>query len=149
MTRDGGKWGRKPRTSIELKKKTGRTVDRVELGSLVGAWELLQVVSVETDGSLSYPLGELPTGLILYTPDGGMSATISAEADGDAVSVCYAGRVSIRGNTVKHHVLVGADPYGVGALLVRDAELATDGTLRLTARGPELLHVTWKRLPQW
>jgi hypothetical protein len=118
----------------------------MELSSLIGAWELQELVSVGGDGSLSYPLGEHPGGLILYTPDGGMSATISAEPSGGALSVCYAGRVSIRGNTVTHHVLVGADPYGVGALLVRDAELTTDDTLQLTASGPELLHVRWKRL---
>jgi hypothetical protein len=47
--------------------------------SLIGAWRL--VSSVETDvktGALDHPLGDKPEGLILYTPDGYMSAQLSA-----------------------------------------------------------------------
>jgi hypothetical protein len=117
----------------------------MELSTLIGAWELQGLVSIGSDGAVGYPLGEHPSGLILYTPDGGMSATISAEPSSGALSVCYAGWVSMRGNTLTHHVLVGADPYGVGSQLVRDAELTSDGALQLTAKGPELLHLTWKR----
>ena len=47
--------------------------------SLIGAWRL--VSSVETDvktGAVDRPLGDKPEGLILYTPDGYMSAQLSA-----------------------------------------------------------------------
>ena len=47
--------------------------------TLVGAWRL--VSSVETDiktGAVDRPLGDKPEGLILYTPDGYMSAQLSA-----------------------------------------------------------------------
>jgi Lipocalin-like domain len=47
--------------------------------SLIGAWRL--VSSVDTDiktGAVDYPMGDKPEGLILYTPDGYMSAQISA-----------------------------------------------------------------------
>jgi hypothetical protein len=121
-------------------------MDDVEHRTLIGAWELQGMVSVGSDGGVGHPLGEHPSGVILYTPDGGVSATISAEPSSGAVDVSYAGWVSIDGNAITHHVLVGADPYRAGELLVRDAELTTDGMLQLTARGPELLQMTWKRL---
>jgi Lipocalin-like domain len=47
--------------------------------TLIGAWRL--VSSVETDietGAVDHPLGDKPEGLILYTPDGYMSAQLSA-----------------------------------------------------------------------
>jgi hypothetical protein len=47
--------------------------------TLIGAWRL--VSSVETDiktGAVDLPLGDKPEGLILYTPDGYMSAQLSA-----------------------------------------------------------------------
>jgi hypothetical protein len=47
--------------------------------SLIGAWRL--VSSVEADiktGAADRPLGDKPEGLILYTPDGYMSAQLSA-----------------------------------------------------------------------
>ena len=121
-------------------------MDDVELSSLIGVWELQGVVSIGSDGVLSYPFGEHPGGVILYTPDGGMSATISAQPSSGVLNVSYAGWVSIEGSTLTHHVLVGADHYGVGEILVRDAELMPDGALQLTARGPDPMHVTWKRL---
>src|ERR1700739_1106529 len=47
--------------------------------TLIGAWRL--VASIETDvktGAVDRPLGDKPEGLILYTPDGYMSAQLSA-----------------------------------------------------------------------
>jgi hypothetical protein len=44
---------------------------------LIGAWKLVDVVEEPVDGSpLRRPHGERPVGLILYTPDGYMSAQI-------------------------------------------------------------------------
>jgi hypothetical protein len=44
---------------------------------LIGAWRLVDVVEEPVDGSpLRRPHGERPVGLILYTPDGYMSAQI-------------------------------------------------------------------------
>lgn len=44
---------------------------------LIGTWTLveLQEVALES-GSISYPMGEMPKGLIMYNPDGYMSAQI-------------------------------------------------------------------------
>lgn len=44
---------------------------------LIGAWKLVSYVEKPVDGSAPfYPMGEAPQGLILYTPDGYMSAQL-------------------------------------------------------------------------
>ena len=44
---------------------------------LVGAWKLMSYVETPVDGlALFYPMGEKPEGIIVYTPDGYMSAQI-------------------------------------------------------------------------
>lgn len=44
---------------------------------LIGAWKLVSYVEKPVDGSAdSYPLGENPQGIIMYTPDGFMSAQL-------------------------------------------------------------------------
>jgi hypothetical protein len=44
---------------------------------LIGAWKLVSYVEKPVDGSPnSYPLGEQPMGIIMYTPDGFMSAQL-------------------------------------------------------------------------
>jgi hypothetical protein len=48
---------------------------------LIGAWRLVDVVEEPVDGSpVRRPHGERPVGLILYTPDGYMSAQIMERA---------------------------------------------------------------------
>jgi hypothetical protein len=45
---------------------------------LIGAWKLVSYVEEPVDGSaLSYPFGEDAQGIIMYTPDGFMSAQLS------------------------------------------------------------------------
>ena len=44
---------------------------------LIGAWKLVSYVEKPVDGSApSYPMGEKPEGIIMYTPDGYMSAQL-------------------------------------------------------------------------
>ncbi len=45
---------------------------------LIGAWKLVSYEERPVDGSPSfYPMSEQPTGIIMYTPDGYMSAQLS------------------------------------------------------------------------
>ena len=47
--------------------------------SLIGAWQLVSCVETDAKTGETYrPLGNKPQGLILYTPDGYMSAQLSA-----------------------------------------------------------------------
>src|SRR3954452_12822593 len=44
---------------------------------LIGAWKLVSYVEKPVDGSgPKYPMGEQPQGIIMYTPDGYMSAQL-------------------------------------------------------------------------
>src|SRR5258706_4241376 len=44
---------------------------------LIGAWKLVSYVEKPVDGSAPfYPMGEEPQGIIMYTPDGYMSAQL-------------------------------------------------------------------------
>jgi Lipocalin-like domain len=44
---------------------------------LIGAWKLHSYVEIPVDGSEPfYPMGETPMGIIMYTPDGYMSAQL-------------------------------------------------------------------------
>lgn len=44
---------------------------------LIGAWKLVSYVEIPTDGSAPvHPMGEEPKGIIMYTPDGYMSAQL-------------------------------------------------------------------------
>jgi Lipocalin-like domain len=46
--------------------------------SLIGAWELLSCVETDVKTGEAYrPMGDTPRGLLLYTPDGYMSAQLS------------------------------------------------------------------------
>lgn len=45
---------------------------------LIGAWTLVSYQEIPVDGSESFePLGPDPRGIIMYTPDGYMSAQLS------------------------------------------------------------------------
>jgi hypothetical protein len=57
----------------------GPTVSPVENG-LVGAWQLLSVETVASNGKVSYPFyGVHPQGLIIYDPSGWMSVQIVSD----------------------------------------------------------------------
>lgn len=150
----------------------GRRVSRpvragLEQEQLVGAWRLVSWEVRYPDGTVTHPFGRRPQGLLLYTPDGAMSANIAARGrrplgvanprEANATDkarlldsfFAYAGRYSLRGSAVRHHVSVATNPALVGTLQVRDAMLARD-RLELVAgeqtRGGERRHVlTWAR----
>jgi len=120
----------------------------MKLDQLAGTWELQEVISLDKDGVVKYPYGEHPVGVLLYTQDGGMSATIAGQANRDELGVGYAGRVSVQSDILIHSVLVGAAPFTPGSRLIREAQLLADGTLRLTASaqdGTDRTTLTWKR----
>ena len=54
---------------------------------LIGAWKLVSYVEEPVDGSAPFhPLGEQPQGIIMYTPDGYMSAQLARPDRGRFVS---------------------------------------------------------------
>jgi hypothetical protein len=116
--------------------------------NLIGAWTLQSYVSTATDGSgMAYPLGVDARGIIMYTPDGYMSAQImrsdrtpsDRDDAGDGVYFNYAGPYTIvEDGLIAHHVEVSLRPDWIGGIQYRKAHLH-DGTLELGPAEPILL----------
>jgi hypothetical protein len=79
--------------------------------ALVGAWNLESFVSRDEATRLErHPFGDRPVGLILYTPDGYMSAQLTAGPDGEYIA--YTGQFSVdeQAATVRHDVFISTMP---------------------------------------
>jgi hypothetical protein len=139
---------------------------------LVGAWVLTSCVVRDAEtGVENHPLGEHPLGLILYTPDGYMSAQLQrAErppfADGDFLRatpeeyaaagrsyIAYSGRffVDETKKSLSHEMAVSFFPNWSGQRQVRLVEVNGE-RLQLSTDGPQRLNgvlktatMTWRR----
>jgi hypothetical protein len=131
---------------------------------LLGAWKLESWALLYEDGRPpEYPLGRHAVGLILYTPDGHMSATLArrgrealestdATAKAKAYDGCfaYAGRYEVRGEAVFHSIEVATNPALAGVTSTRNIHLNGD---RLTLSGPDFSpdapryhRIIWRRV---
>lgn len=123
---------------------------------LLGAWHLVRWEISYGDGRKpSFPFGQDATGLIQYTHDGFMNASIARSGrhrfSSDSVRSApeaqrlsafetyfqYAGRYAIRGEPgqqqVVHSVTHSLNPNFVGTQQVRDMAFAANGDLTLSA----------------
>ena len=126
-------------------------VKRVTAKALVGAWRLQRWEIVRADGSRTEPFGRDAEGLILYTADGWMTATIMAAGRqtlshpnprqapaGERAAAfdgyfSYGGRWRLVDGAVHHDVQVALNPAMTGTVQVRAVRL-TARTLHLSAR---------------
>ncbi|MBC9719640.1 lipocalin-like domain-containing protein [Streptomyces sp. TRM66268-LWL] len=109
---------------------------------MTGAWQLVSYTATGADG-VTHPLGTDPQGLLIYTPQGQMSAQVS----GAGIYMGYAGTYEWHGDRVVHHTIVGSAPEWEGVDLPRSAECA-GGLLILRADpsgGRPALAATWQR----
>jgi hypothetical protein len=121
----------------------------VSIKALLGAWRLVSWSFVYDDGRpAEYPLGSDAEGLILYTEDGHVSATLM-RTTGAAESFAYAGRYEVRDGAVYHSIEVATNPALVGITSTR--HIALDGD-RLTLSGPDFSassgrtqRIVWRR----
>lgn len=141
---------------------------------LWGAWELVEFEIAFSDGRPSiWPFGTDAIGMITYTPSGHMSAVLShtsriglgvdrlentrrASSDFKVMAfdsyLSYAGRFSLEGDDVIHHVDFALSPDLVGQDNRRHATLEGDLLhLRydITPKSGVIrhYHLTWKRMP--
>ena len=137
--------------------------------ALVGTWRLVNWTVTYPDGRVTRPFGTRPEGRLLYTPDGGMSATVTARGRQPLAqanpplasakqraglfdsSFSYAGRYRVMGDRVRHDLAVAQNPALLGKPQLRDAHLS-GSRLELSASEPlpgggSRRHVlTWTRL---
>lgn len=144
--------------------KTLRSAD------LVGAWRLKRWETVYEDGRRTEPFGAGAQGLIQYTADGWMSATIMgagrsrlSQANPRAAPAAeraaafdsyfsYAGRWRLDRGTVRHDVTLSLNPALIGTPQLRDARLS-GRTLTLSATedlpgGRRTHRLVWQRTPK-
>ncbi|MFE0450403.1 lipocalin-like domain-containing protein [Streptomyces sp. NPDC058914] len=138
---------------------------------LLGAWELVSYTATSTDGEVIHPFGPTPYGLIVYTPQGHMSAQLGRsdraalraarleDASAEELAQAAVGYLAYGGpfevvdpTTVKHHVTVSLFPNWIGRSQVRKVSfegalltlgVATPTRLWGARRTAEL---TWRRL---
>jgi hypothetical protein len=139
---------------------------------LVGAWALMSFVErdIET-GVENHPFGEHPLGLILYTPDGYVSAQLQRPerppfADGDLLHatpeeyaaagrsyIAYSGRffVDERNKSLSHEMAISLFPNWSRQRQVRLVEV-NDERLQLSTDRPQRFNgalktatLTWRR----
>jgi hypothetical protein len=139
--------------------------DKVMLGlsDLAGAWTLESWAVAEPGSAEFTELWPGAVGMLIYSANGGMSATI-ANPDWTATGtppergfaegmIAYCGRVSVAGDEVHHHVTVSNIRLWVGTIMSRKARLENGNILHLLSpetldtQGSTALHrIRWRRL---
>ena len=123
---------------------------------LIGAWNLVSYVEKPVDGSAPfYPMGEKPEGMIMYTPDGYMSAQLmrpgrppfasgdwfrgtEAEVRAEAMGyIAYCGpfHTDEEKQTLTHSMTVSLFPNWLGQTQPRVVKIEGD-TLHLSTASP-------------
>ena len=133
--------------------------------TLVGAWRLAEysIEDKSKNGERFYPLGKDATGIIMYTPDGYMSAQIMASgrpvyANGHIHTgsteemakaakgyMAYSGQFEVdeKTNTLTHHMEVSMNPTWLGQAQERYFTLEDDTITIITPANNAKL--VWKR----
>jgi hypothetical protein len=139
--------------------------------NIVGAWTLQSYESSAIDGSnVTFPLGIDARGIIMYTPDGYMSAQIMRAgrtpfdrddphlAHDNELAAAAAGYLSYSGpyavvddGLIAHHVELSLLPNWIGGIQYRTARLQ-DSQLELSPAEPLVIHgqrrnakLVWRR----
>ena len=117
-----------------------------------GAWQLLTyTVEVKETGETFQPMGDKPTGYVIFTPEGRLSFTLSAEGRQPATSdqeraallssvIAYTGSYRLEGDRWITQVDVAWNPEWVGTEQTRYFRVEAD---RLTVTTP------WRVMPNW
>jgi len=135
---------------------------------LVGTWKLVSASSTTSTGERSEtPYGPSPVGLLIYTEDGRVTALISCggrkplsfgggileeQAEAFKTFLAYAGRYTLSGDKVTHHVEISSIQNYVGKDLVRGVKFQGDQIILVTPPTPvngkiQTVELIWQRLP--
>lgn len=138
---------------------------------LVGMWKLVSASSTTSTGERSEtPYGPSPAGFLSYTADGRVTALISyggrkplsggggalaqqeEQAEAFKTFFAYAGRYTLAGDKVTHHVEISSIQNYVGKDLVRSVQFQGDQIILVTPPTPvngkiQTVELIWQRLP--
>jgi len=139
--------------------------------AILGTWKLVSVSSSTAGGERNdSPFGADPTGFLTYTQDGRMSAIVSygerkplsstdshlapveEQAEAFRTFVAYAGRFTLNGDTVIHHVEVCSIQNWVGTDLIRGIKIEAEQIVLISSPTPvdgktQTFRLIWQRLP--
>jgi hypothetical protein len=136
-------------------------------GKLVGTWKLVSASTTTSTGERSEtPYGLNPVGFLTYTDDGRIAAMIShsgrkalfsgggsleEQAEAFKTFFGYAGRYTVRGDKVTHHVEISSIENYVGRDLVRNVKFHGDRITLITPPTPvngktQIFELIWERL---
>ncbi|MGA9707322.1 MAG: lipocalin-like domain-containing protein, partial [Candidatus Sulfotelmatobacter sp.] len=142
--------------------KVGSANDR-----LVGTWKLVSASTTTSTGERSEtPYGLKPVGFLTYTDEGRIAAMIShsgrsalfsgggsleEQAEAFKTFFGYAGRYTVSGDTVTHHVEISSIQNYVGRDLVRNVKFQGDRITLVTPPTPVngktlIFELIWERL---
>jgi hypothetical protein len=141
---------------------------------LVGTWKLVSASSTTPSGERGQaPYGSSPVGFLTYTEDGRISALISyggrkrlsvvsvdggppalleEQAEAFRTFLAYAGRYTLRGDQITHHVEISSIQNYVDKDLVRNVKFQGDQIILVTSptvvNGKiQTVELIWQRLP--
>lgn len=134
---------------------------------LFGTWKLVSASSANSSGDKDgTPYGPNPSGLLTYTPDGRISALISydgrkplspAASPQDKAAafdtfIAYAGRYTVDGERVVHHVEIASIQNYANRDLVRSIRFEGDRIILTTPPTPingkvQTIELIWQRVP--
>jgi hypothetical protein len=129
-----------------------RPLYRYKQHQIHGAWELKNYnVEIQTTGELFAPMGEQPSGYVIFTAEGRLSFTLSAQgrqaptSPGDHAKllqsfIAYTGTYRLEDNRWITDVDVAWNPEWVGTQQIRFFQI--EGEL-LTVQTP------WRVMPNW
>jgi hypothetical protein len=134
---------------------------------LVGTWKLVSASSTTSTGErCETPYGLNPTGLLTYFEDGRVTSLISygerkqlsvaskieEQAEAFKTFLAYAGRYTLSGDKVIHHIEISSIPNYVDKDLIRGIKFQGDQITLITP--PTLVNgkiqaveLTWQRIP--
>lgn len=107
--------------------------------AILGGWRLESFVSQDVaTGELRHPFGEHPSGLILYTNDGHMSAQLTPGPGSEFISYGGRFRVDEAAGTVCHDVAIATIPELLQRPQIRNARVDGDRlTLSASTTSPD------------
>jgi hypothetical protein len=138
--------------------------------AILGSWKLVSASSSTANGERNAaPFGPTPTGFLTYTQDGRMSAMISYGgrkrlSTSDSFSapteelveafrtfIAYAGRFTLDGNKIIHHVEISSIQDWVDTDLIRTIKFEGDRIILATPPQPsggnlQTFELIWQRL---
>ena len=134
---------------------------------LTGTWKLLSASSTTSGGERNEaPYGVSPSGFLTYTSDGRVTALISyggrkllqaraaveEQAEAFKTFLAYAGRYTLSGDQITHHVEISSIQNYVNKDLVRTVRFEGDRIKLLTPPTPvngkiQTVELIWQRLP--